>query len=67
MVWDVVGHERALETLRAGLETDTLPQSLLLTGPRQVGKQRLAVKNSDVISMPRVEGCEEEIAGLIRH
>ena len=43
MPWDVVGHERALEILRAGLDSDTLPQSLLLTGPRQVGKRTVAL------------------------
>jgi DNA polymerase-3 subunit delta' len=41
--WDVLGHERALEILRAGLETDALPQSLLLTGPPQVGKRTVAL------------------------
>jgi DNA polymerase-3 subunit delta' len=44
VAWDIVGHERALEVLRAGLQAGCLPQSLLLTGPRQVGKRTVALE-----------------------
>src|SRR6266581_564572 len=43
MPWDVVGHQRPLALLQADLEADTLPQALLLTGPRQIGKRTLAL------------------------
>lgn len=39
----VVGHERVREALRAAHAADELPGSLLLHGPRGVGKQRLAL------------------------
>lgn len=44
MGWDVLGNERALEILQEGLHTERLPQSLLLTGPRLVGKRTLALE-----------------------
>jgi DNA polymerase III subunit delta' len=44
VAWDIVGHERALEDLRAGLQGGCLPQSLLLTGPRQIGKRTVALE-----------------------
>ncbi|MGQ0766110.1 MAG: AAA family ATPase [Gemmatimonadota bacterium] len=38
-----IGHERLRKRLLAALLSGTLPQSLLLHGPRGVGKQRLAL------------------------
>lgn len=40
---DVFGHDEARERLRLAVQTGRLPQSLLLYGPRGVGKQRLAI------------------------
>ena len=40
---DLYGHERLRERLSASIRAGTLPSSLLLQGPRGVGKQRLAL------------------------
>lgn len=40
---DLYGHERLREQLRAAAQRGALPASLLLHGPRGVGKQRLAL------------------------
>jgi DNA polymerase III subunit delta' len=37
------GHQALRERLLASIARDTLPASLLLVGPRGVGKQRLAL------------------------
>ncbi|MDW8054483.1 MAG: AAA family ATPase [Anaerolineae bacterium] len=41
-MWDVVGHEWAVQRLRAALTNRTLAQSHLLIGPEHVGKATLA-------------------------
>ena len=43
MSWDLVGNDQTADYLRAALRSAALPQSLLLTGPRQVGKRALAL------------------------
>jgi DNA polymerase-3 subunit delta' len=40
---DLYGHEQLRERLAASIRAGTLPSSLLLQGPRGVGKQRLAL------------------------
>lgn len=41
-MWNVIGHERAVNTLQRALETNRLPHALLITGPEGVGKTHLA-------------------------
>ena len=41
-MWNTIGHEKAVNHLRRGLETGRLSHAYLLTGPRQVGKTTLA-------------------------
>lgn len=41
--WGIVGHRSPVEQLSEDLRTGRLPQSLLLTGPRRVGKRTLAL------------------------
>jgi DNA polymerase-3 subunit delta' len=43
MAWDLVGNEGQAAHLQTALAADRLPQSLLLTGPKQVGKRTLAL------------------------
>lgn len=40
--WPIVGHEWAVELLRAGLAAQRLSHALLFTGPTQIGKTTLA-------------------------
>ncbi len=40
---DLYGHEQLRDRLSAAIRSGTLPSSLLLQGPRGVGKQRLAI------------------------
>lgn len=40
--WDLVGADTALATLKSMLAEERLPHALLLSGPRSVGKARLA-------------------------
>jgi DNA polymerase-3 subunit delta' len=40
---DLYGHERLRDRLSESIRAGTLPSSLLLMGPREVGKQRLAL------------------------
>ncbi|MEM7031133.1 MAG: DNA polymerase III subunit delta' [Chloroflexota bacterium] len=40
----IFGHPRALQFLSSALESDRMPQSILITGPDQVGKETLATQ-----------------------
>jgi DNA polymerase-3 subunit delta' len=51
MTWDLVGNESTAAHLRAALAAERLPRSLLLTGPKQVGKRTLA------LSLARAANC----------
>ena len=42
-MWQVIGHEGAVELLQHWLERGQLPHALLLVGPRHVGKMTLAL------------------------
>lgn len=43
MVWQVIGHNWAVELLRSSLATDRVAHAYLLCGPPQIGKTRLAL------------------------
>jgi DNA polymerase-3 subunit delta' len=43
-LWDIVGAERPVATLRRMIEADQVPHALLVSGPPQVGKGRLALE-----------------------
>jgi DNA polymerase-3 subunit delta' len=43
-LWDIVGAERTVSTLRRMVEVGQVPHALLLSGPAQVGKARLALE-----------------------
>src|SRR5438046_2065558 len=62
MSWGVVGHDRALEVLRAGLEADRLPHALLLTGPRQVGKRTVAIALARAVNCSPAQPAEGDPA-----
>jgi DNA polymerase-3 subunit delta' len=49
-MWDVIGHERAVESLRRAISSDRLPHALLFTGPAGVGKTRLALEVAKVLN-----------------
>ena len=51
-MWDVVGHERALDFLRRSIEGNALPHSLLFVGPRHVGKTTLALNLAQALNCP---------------
>jgi DNA polymerase III subunit delta' len=42
-MWRTIGHDQALALLQKGLVSDPSGQSLLITGPRRVGKRTLAL------------------------
>jgi DNA polymerase III subunit delta' len=43
-VWQIIGHERAVDRLERALQSNRLPHALLFTGPAGVGKTRLALE-----------------------
>lgn len=43
MAWPIVGHEWAIELLQQGLAAGRVAHAILLTGPPQIGKTRLAL------------------------
>lgn len=43
-MWDIVGHERAVEALSRALRRDQVAHSMLFTGPEGIGKTRLATE-----------------------
>jgi DNA polymerase-3 subunit delta' len=55
----LVGHSEARRRLAAGLRGGNLPQVLLLTGPRGIGKQRLALWLGQLVlcERPGLEPC----------
>ncbi len=42
-MWNVIGHERALEAMDRALQSDRLPHAWLFTGPESVGKLTAAL------------------------
>lgn len=43
-MWQIIGHERAVDSLERALQSNRLPHALLFTGPAGVGKTRLALE-----------------------
>lgn len=43
-MWEIIGHERTVETLSRAVASDTVPHALLFTGPAGIGKTRLALE-----------------------
>ncbi|HOU15838.1 MAG TPA: DNA polymerase III subunit delta' [Anaerolineae bacterium] len=41
-MWDIVGHDWAVQQLQVALDHGDIPQALLITGPENVGKMTLA-------------------------
>jgi DNA polymerase-3 subunit delta' len=56
-MWDVIGHDRMLAVLRDSWLAGRLPQSILLTGPRQVGKRTVALALARVLNCAAPEGA----------
>jgi DNA polymerase-3 subunit delta' len=53
---DVIGHRRLVELLSRSVRNDSLPPSLILSGPSGVGKRLVAISTAQVLncSVPRV-------------
>jgi DNA polymerase-3 subunit delta' len=43
MTWNIIGHEWAVKLLRGHVQNNSLRQAYLFTGPRGIGKNKLAV------------------------
>ena len=60
MTWDVIGQERAVATLAAGLSGGRPAHAHLFVGPPNVGKQRLALQLAQALNCQREEPpCQE--------
>jgi len=49
-VWDLIGHEQAVERLRRGLHAGRVAHAYLITGPAQVGKRTLALRLAQALN-----------------
>jgi DNA polymerase-3 subunit delta' len=49
---DVIGHHRLIELVARSIERDSLPPSLILSGPRGVGKRLVAVAIAQALNCP---------------
>jgi DNA polymerase-3 subunit delta' len=47
---DIIGHRRVIELLARSIERDSLPPSLILTGPSGVGKRRVAIATAQALN-----------------
>jgi DNA polymerase-3 subunit delta' len=54
-MWEIIGHERAVEALRRDVASDTVPHALLLTGPAGIGKTRLALELAKALNCTGAE------------
>ncbi|MGI8968970.1 MAG: ATP-binding protein [Chloroflexota bacterium] len=43
-MWDIVGHQNAVQVLSEMISANRVPHALLLTGPASIGKRRLAIE-----------------------
>jgi len=43
-MWEIIGHDRAVGSLRRAILSDRLPHAMLFSGPAGVGKTRLALE-----------------------
>ena len=53
---DVIGHRRLVALLSQSVSRDTLPPSLILTGPEGVGKRLVATATAQALNCPAVSG-----------
>jgi DNA polymerase-3 subunit delta' len=62
---DVIGHRRLVELLSRSLGNDSLPPSLILSGPSGVGKRLVAISTAQVFncSEPRVSSAGLDACG----
>ncbi|GAC1625166.1 MAG: DNA polymerase III subunit delta' [Chloroflexota bacterium] len=49
-MWNVIGHERAVEVLRRMVLEQHVPHALLLTGPAGIGKTRLSLELAKAVN-----------------
>ncbi len=54
MVWDVVGHDRAVDLLRRGIAHGRVSHAYLLSGPAGVGKRTLALELARALNCERL-------------
>jgi DNA polymerase-3 subunit delta' len=52
MTWNLIGHEWAAQLLQGHITNDSLRHAYLITGPRDIGKQTLAVRFIQAIHCP---------------
>jgi DNA polymerase-3 subunit delta' len=57
-LWDIVGAEQTVSTLRRMVSADQVPHALLLSGPSQVGKARLAMELACALNC-QGDGCRQ--------
>jgi DNA polymerase-3 subunit delta' len=61
---DVIGHRRLVSLVSRSLERDSLPPSLILSGPSGIGKRLVAVAAAQVLNCPSVRRGESQ-AGAV--
>ncbi len=54
MVWDIVGHDRAVDLLRRGIARGRVSHAYLLSGPAGVGKRTLALEFARALNCERL-------------
>jgi DNA polymerase-3 subunit delta' len=59
MTWNIIGHEWAVKLLRGHVQNNCLRQAYLFTGPRGIGKKKLAVNFIQAIFCQSGDGAAE--------
>ena len=65
-MWNVIGHDRAVELLRHSLESDRLAHAYIFVGTAHVGKKTLAVNLAQALNCEREESPCGECRSCLR-
>jgi len=59
MNWNLIGHEWAVQLLRGHIGKNSLRHAYLITGPRGIGKQHLALRFIQALNCPNQSSTED--------